>query len=378
MAKKNRKEKKRKDRFPRVDYRSASFSAKLPNTRKVAGPPMIIDGEPIRQAARQEHEKIRIRMEKMERQIDCFEGQDLVAYQRWLYLNFGPLLAELRETELATAAKEAILDRVEEYQIWDNVSAARAYAKVKSEMENRGFDPEPDSANQDQPGTDFDGESDEDLHNLYEAASYMYEQETGFEAPDFESFKDALSVANANKRGKEDKNDSGTARIKKLYRKIARSLHPDFSDSFSLREQRLWHRAQEAYKAGDIIALETVLSHIEAASSGPLFASNVSELMDSTREMRTRVECLEEDLHQAHRHPAWRFPQKTGIQLVSLRKRIGKEIGQSLAQARSDLAAAEAELRQLEIARSRMAARERKPRKSRRAGSAPQQTGFRF
>jgi hypothetical protein len=35
-----------------------------------------------------------------------------------------------------------------------------------------------------------------------------------------------------------------------------------------MREQRLWHRAQEAYKTGDVVSLENVLSHIEAAAAG--------------------------------------------------------------------------------------------------------------
>jgi hypothetical protein len=373
MSNKVHKKKKRKNRFPRFDASPTGGSAKLPKTRKVAGLPVIVDSEPIRQATRQAHEKIRARMEAMERQIDSFERQDLVAYERWLHLSFGPFLAELRESALAIAAKEDILDRVKEYQIWDNISAARAYAMVKSEIENPDIDPEPAS-----DSDDFDDESDEDLHNLYEAASYMYEQETGCDAPDFESFKDALGIENTVAREKDNRTDSERARLKKLYRKIARSLHPDFSDSFSLREQRLWHRAQEAYKAGNLIALETVFSHIEAASAGPLFASTVSELMDSTREMRMRVEYLEEDLFQARQHPAWRFTQKTETQLGSLRKRIGKEIEQTLRQAKNDLAGVEAELQRIEIAHSRMTARERKKRQSKSSAETPAQTGFNF
>ena len=94
----------------------------------------------------------------------------------------------------------------------------------------------------------------------------MFEQETGTRAPDFNSFKYAIGLENKQSRGGGDKADSESAHIKRLYRKIARSLHPDCCDQFSLREQRLWHRAQEAYKARGVVALETVLSHIEAAA----------------------------------------------------------------------------------------------------------------
>jgi hypothetical protein len=373
MSNKVHKQRKRKNRFSQFGSRPTAGSAKLSKPRKVAGLPMLVDGEPIRRATRQAHEKIRARMEAMERQIDCFERQDLVAYERWLHLSFGPFLADLRESASAIAAKEDILDRVEEYQIWDNISAARAYAMVKNEMESPASDVEHES-----DSDDFDDESDEDLHNLYEAASYMYEQETGDEAPDFESFKDALGIENTMTREKENKADPGSARLKKLYRKIARILHPDFSDSFSLREQRLWHRAQEAYKAGDLIALETVFSHIEAASAGPLFASTVSELMDSTREMRMRVEYLEKDLYQARQHPAWRFTQNTKAQMESLHKRVGREIEQTLRQAKAHLADVEAELQRLENALSRMTARKSKKRKSKNSAVTSGQTGFNF
>lgn len=373
MSGKNHKKIKRKDRFSRFDSMPTGGSAKRPITLKLAGLPMLVDGAPIRHATRQAHEKIRARMEAMEKQIDIFERQDRVAYERWLHLSFGPFLVELRESALTIAAKEGILEKVREYQIWDNISAARAYAMVKNEMENPDFNPAPELESD-----DSDNESDEDLHNLYEAASYMYEQETGDEAPDFESFKNALGIENTMTREKANKNDPERARLKKLYRKIARILHPDFSDSFSLREQRLWHRAQEAYKAGDLIALETVFSHIEAASAGPIFASTVSELIDRTREMRLRVNYLEEDLYHARQHPAWRFTQKTEGQIGSLHKRVGKEIEQTLLQAKADLAAVEAELQRLENAHSRMTARKRKNRKSKSFTETPAQTGFNF
>ena len=64
---------------------------------------MLVDGEPDRRAAREAYEKVRARMEVMEKQIDSFERQELPAYQRWVHLNFGPLLTELRETKSASS-----------------------------------------------------------------------------------------------------------------------------------------------------------------------------------------------------------------------------------------------------------------------------------
>jgi hypothetical protein len=337
---------------------------------------MVVDGEPIRRAARKAHEKARAQLETIERQFAQFERQELPAYQRWLHLTFGPLITELRETESAIASKEDILERVEAYQIWQNMSPAYAYARVKSELENPGRDSETEKEENDFDG--LDDESEDFLRDAYEAASAAFKQESGFEAPDFESFKEAMGIGDKPSAHIKEEDDSEKARIKKLYRKIARHLHPDCSETFSLREQRLWHRAQEAYKNGDGLALETVLSHIEAAESGPLFASCVSDLMENTREMRTRVDYLEQDLYEARQHPAWRFTQKTPTQLASIKKRVENEISRSLGQARRDLASAEADLQQLELAYTRMVARKNKSRKRRETAPIARQASFDF
>jgi hypothetical protein len=359
--------------------RTAGGSSK--RAPKVSGPPMITDGEPVRRAARMAHEKMRSKMEVLEKQIINFEQQELPAYQRWVFLNFGPLLAELRETDLAVENKEIILERVEEYEVWENMSPVHAYAKVKSEMQNPDCSTERNSHDLNDEAADVDdlsGEDEEDLRNIYEAASSMFEQETGHSAPDYNSFKDAMGIGSKQSKSGDTQANNRQSRIKKLYRRIARNLHPDCSDQFSLREQRLWHRAQEAYKAGDVIALETVLSHIEAAAAGPLFASSVSDLMENTREMRTRIGYLEEDLQQARAHLAWRFTQNNKNQLDSLRRRVEKEIKSSLQQAESDLAIAESMLQELEFSYARWAARKHKAHKSKRTAASVKQADFQF
>jgi len=123
-----------------------------------------------------------------------------------------------------------------------------------------------------------------------------------------------------------------------------------------------------------VVALETVFSHIEAAAAGPLFSSSVADLLENTREMRTRVSYLEEDLRQARQHPAWRFTQKSQSQLQQMHKRAEKELKLSLQQAHSDLAAAETALQELEFAYARMIARKKARKAKKTAASAKQET----
>ncbi len=356
--------------------KTAKASSKNSPKRKIGGLPILIDGEPIRRAARQAHEKARTQMELVEKQIDRFERLELPAYQRWLFLTFGPMLTELRELESALIKKEYILGRVQEYQMWDNMSPVHAYAKVKSEMENPdwGTQTETETADSDEP-TD---EEEDQLRSIYEFASQEFEEETGYEAPDFESFKQAIGLESGKPGNDGDKAGHEKSRVKSLYRKIARALHPDCSETFSLREQKLWTRAQAAYKNGDIVGLETVLSHIEAAASGPLFASCVSDLIENTKGMQMRIEYLQDDLREAREHPAWRFTQKTPTQLVTLQKRVEKSIRQSVEQARNDLTSTEKDLQELELAHARMVARKNKSRKKREAALSSQQASFDF
>jgi hypothetical protein len=60
------------------------------------------------------------------------------------------------------------------------------------------------------------------------------------------------------------------ARVRELYRRLVRRLHPDLRADGSTAVSTLWHEAQEAYAASDVARMEILLalSDIEANRTG--------------------------------------------------------------------------------------------------------------
>ena len=73
-------------------------------------------------------------------------------------------------------------------------------------------------------------------------------------------------------------------KIKKIYRDIVKKLHPDISDLMDKddRLKELWVRANEAYSANDLDALEEAYAQIQLilAGMGENGEINVSDIED--------------------------------------------------------------------------------------------------
>lgn len=65
--------------------------------------------------------------------------------------------------------------------------------------------------------------------------------------------------------GSANKDESITAKIKRLYRKIVKRLHPDVHPNPTEREKELLNKAHEAYKKGDLDALQKIWEELAGA-----------------------------------------------------------------------------------------------------------------
>ncbi|MFQ5741165.1 MAG: J domain-containing protein [Acidobacteriota bacterium] len=395
------KRKKRSGRpFAAVALHRRSITKKQKGTYRISGLPMIVDNEPVRRAARESYEKVRASLEAVEQKIDAYWRQEFPAYQRWMSLNFGPELTDLREITLAAAAKKAFLDRIAYCEIWCGMSRLRAYARVKNECEKTGspgegsWDPSGNSADDawedDRYGVNEDwsdlaseisdnlsAEEEAALRIVYEMASEMFTEETGLDAPDFETFRRAVGFPGKHSGIGKGNANAETERLKKLYRSIARNLHPDRGGAFSPREQQLWHRAQDAYKSGDSRGLQIVLSHLETEGMSPAAYQTVSEMRELAAETRLRIFFLEDELRSLQHDPSWRFTQKNEKQLKRLHKRVGRELTSALQEAQNALASMDIELAGLEATQNRVLAKRKTSRRSKKE-HAPDQIAFNF
>ncbi len=395
------KRKKRSGRsFAAVALHRRSITKPQKGTYKISGLPMIVDNEPVRRAARESYEIVRAQLEAVEQEIDAYWRQEFPAYQRWMHLNFGPELTDLREITLAAAAKKAFLDRIAYCEIWCGMSRLRAYARVKNESEKTGspgegsWDPSGNSADDawedDRYGVNEDWsdlaseipnnlstEEEAELRIAYEMASEMFTEETCLDAPDFETFRNAIGFPGKHSGIGKGHANAERERLKKLYRRIARNLHPDRGGAFSPREQQLWHQAQDAYQSGDSRGLQIVLSHLETEGMSPAAHQTVSELVELTAETRLRISFLEDEVQSLQQQTAWCFTQKNEKQLKRLHKRVGRELTNGLQDARNALASMDIELAGLEAAQNRALAKRKTSRRSKKE-HAPDQIAFNF
>jgi hypothetical protein len=93
-------------------------------------------------------------------------------------------------------------------------------------------------------------------------------------------------------------------RVKTLYRKIVRLLHPDAAGKLSQRELELWYKTQDAYGQKDLFALETILARCDRVGTNQL---SISELHSLIREAKSRLEILRRSIVVYSERPGWGF-----------------------------------------------------------------------
>ena len=368
---------------------------------------VLIDDEPIRREALADYLALEREAATLRAQIERFETVDIPAYERWDANTFGPLLTELREVSAKLGEKQRLLYAIEDEMLWSNCSRIAAYRRVMKLIneppteadEERDFsrdrertdDPEdPDFAGDaggmfggsDLPpgvsAADFDRMSAAEKRQfraLFETMAELYEAMTGQPAPSLEE-----ALANDRERRNGDGNprhtpprstapaqpaaSRGADRIKELYRKVVRQLHPDANGEFAPRERELWHEVQAAYQARDLERLEAVAARVEIGGDATASSrTSVGVLLRITRELRDALQSVRRQLGMARKQPAWRFQEKKGG-LAQIEARRRRQLERALDESRYELSRATTILDDL-------ARRAEKPRGKRRAKPAP-------
>ena len=117
-------------------------------------------------------------------------------------------------------------------------------------------------------------------------------------------------------------------RLKELYRRLVRRLHPDLRADGSAAVSALWHEVQEAYAAGDVARLEILLalSDIETKRTAD---QTLSQMHAVRSELLRALRALEKSLLEAEADDAWDFA-RIGPK-PDLRLRVERELKSSLA-----------------------------------------------
>lgn len=303
---------------------------------------LVIDNEPIRQRALKDYQAAEQNLLRLRGEIEAFETKDLPAYHRWEASVFGALLTEIREMESAIAEKQRVLAEIEEEAYWMNCSMVAAYRKVMRRLAQpetsssdsdedpfAGDGPAPDEeagermfGNSDLPPgfdfADYDAMSKTEkkkFHASYANIAAVFEAVTGNPAPNLEEV--LRRERGENPAGDEPRprfpqapppeQTSGEQRLKTLYRRLARELHPDANPNHGWRERELWHEVQAAYVARDLERLEAAAGRVEVGVQGASHNLPLSRLARMTRELRHALHGLKAQLRQARAHSAWNF-----------------------------------------------------------------------
>lgn len=277
---------------------------------------VVIDQRPIRDATMDALKKAQTELEELHREFSVFTERDKPAFTSWLSVAFGKLYAELNALTWKIYEKQVLLEAVMREAARLGVSFAEAYRRFNSEQWDPSDEPEPE------PEPDPDRERDDEFEGFDEYSS---------SAHDHRHEQESASTPKAPK----------SERLKQLYRKLAKLLHPDVSGGEISGEARdLWLKVQAAYLAGDTARLEALLSAV-AGDSEPLDADELSmwELKQLLNDHLDSIRAMKRRLRSAHRDRAWAMSRPEG----SRRKRrlyrvIKREIEKELQEAQDALA----------------------------------------
>lgn len=307
-----------------------------------------VKGSRVREQSVRECNKAMARLEEARAELRRFEQEDMPSFGRWLAATFGAMLTELRENGRLIQEHEILITDVEMEMAWSgHHNPRRAYAAVMKQREN--------SAGNDGPPEE-DLEDEEDFEAFEDAAAGIPAEERREMFDDFvrsvggidpkqmgramyeqmyAQFEEEVfgerEQASGSRRGEEKKSVPvrEEARLKQVYRILVRRLHPDLQADRDTAVAAIWHDVQEAYEAGNLNRLETLLAltEIECGTNGG--QATVSQIRDALAELKRALAVIQRSIGAAKRDPAWGFSRNP--YRGQIEKRIRREMEEDLA-----------------------------------------------
>ena len=284
-----------------------------------------------------------------------FERKDKPAFARWRAREFGALLSQAREVEVRIRESQALVHEVEMEMRRGFQDAHSAYQRVMFRRENPSAAVEEEvevpraRAGAARPVSDFEKEAlfqewvqkslgtnpdkmdDEAYSTTFEAfKSHMFRSPREELLPRNSQATAGWGSSRFNEEEEEEEMPALVdARVKELYRRLVRHLHPDLRADGNVTVSALWHEVQEAYAAGDVARMEILLalSVIESDHMGE--QASVSQMRVVLAELTRALRALEKSLQEAEGEEAWNFA-RTGPD-EGLRLRVQRQLKSDLA-----------------------------------------------
>jgi hypothetical protein len=310
-----------------------------------------IEQAPLRASAAGECAEMMARLEQARRSWHQFERQDKPAFVRWRAREFGALLSTARDVEDKIRDAQSLIHEVEMEMRRKIQDPHTAYQRVLFRRENPGI-----------------AENTQTYSNGSQSTSHLseFEQEALFQewvqkflgtnpakmdddaySSSFEIFKSHMFVRPERAADRSDsraedirrsavdeeeaiETEPGTIdpRLKEIYRRLVRRLHPDLRADGDATVSSLWHEVQEAYAAGDVARMELLLG-LSDMSDAPGASTTLSQMRSVLGELTRSVRALELSVLEARREDSWNFA-RTGPS-EDLQLRVERQLKHDLA-----------------------------------------------
>ncbi|MCC5807076.1 MAG: J domain-containing protein [Opitutales bacterium] len=288
------------------------------------------------------------KVNRCRREIEAFEAEDRPAYEAWTAREFGPLLTKLRETGQALGEKASLADHLQWALHAKGVPVEEVYEYVmrhRADPEYRHpvYDAEDDTVDTEgEPDgfADDTEESDEEafFRRLFED---FFDERFGGEDDDEDEDEDEWERIAHRRKTPSAPPPEKASELKKLFRRLARRLHPDGEGATALAREQ-WEEAHAAYRRGDVEALRT-LDTVSEVEGVPVSAKLGLARLEAIRlHNERRFRGLSAERRDLKEEPAWGFSRKKPTQIKALHSDTKGELFVNLDRMEDQLEAAEA------------------------------------
>ncbi len=320
---------------------------------------ILLDQQPLRRRVANACTDLMARLSVVRGLWHQFDREDKPAYIRWRAREFGALLSRAREVENQIRDAQALIHEVEKEMRRQFQNPYTAYQRVMFRREHPA-----EALEEEEPVKPARGGHAKGKVTDFEAEALFQEWVQRFLGtnPDkmddeaykttFEKFKSHMFIPAAEKRAPqpsepprqkaeplpelheeaeaEEKDAAIDARLKSLYRKLVRRLHPDHRDGGGAEVSALWHEVQEAYAAGDVARMEILLALSNIEGDALADDTTLFEMGAVHTELQRSLVALEKSVREAEGDEAWNFARIGPSD--DLRLRIERELKHQLGQ----------------------------------------------
>jgi hypothetical protein len=320
---------------------------------------VLIDQQPLRRRVAGDCADLMERLEVVRVAWHQFDREDKPAFVRWRAREFGALLSKAREVEIQLRDSQTLVHEVEMEMRRRIQDPFTAYQRVMFRRENPAV-AEEEQETRDAPGSEGSAQkiSDFEKETLFQEWVQKF-LGTNPDKMDDEAYTTTFEVFKAHmfKPGREEtpsgslprqqprpkkpsaavneeeqaQEEASTvdARVKSLYRKLVRRLHPDHRSDGDAAVSSLWHEVQEAYAAADVARMEILLalSDIQADALGE--QTTLAQMRNLRSELERSLSALEKSVEEAEGEECWNFARSGPSE--DLRVRVERQLKHELA-----------------------------------------------